>query len=156
MKFPFFLLFSLAFALLLSSCNNATPNKTSDEPAQNKKAETLKLLAKNVISVKTFNQWKNDWENHGKEWMDSTMQVWKGSSHPILTAFNMPKIDLSEVLTEQADSTRFYLGLKAEAVGYEAKLMLVGVKADKNMLDASKGEYAYDLTHACPPYCGDN
>lgn len=154
----------MIFTLFVFSCNNEATDKKSDKStsklemknSQTKKSESMQLFAKNVLPVKTFNLWKENWKNHGGMWMDSTMKVWKGTAHPILTAYNMPKIDLSEVLSEDADSTRFYLGLKALSNGYEAKLMLVGVKAGANMLDTSKNEFAYDLTKSCPPYCEDN
>lgn len=128
-----------------SNTEQETTIESTDESAT-ATDEDLGVAApgQDAIPVDTFNTWVQNWKDHGKTWLDTST----------LIAFNMPKVDLTEVLGETPDSTRFYLGLEAQGSGYKAKMMLVGVKAGQDMIDAQKGEYIYDYSKACPPYCG--
>jgi hypothetical protein len=119
------------------------PEQTGTAAAQS--AETAQHIH-DTISVDTFNLWREQWSMHGASWLDTAS----------LEAFNMPLIDLEELLGEAgvADS-RYYLGLKQLAgSGYEAKLMLVGVDSlGRDMINYDRGEYVYDLSSPCPPTC---
>lgn len=88
-----------------------------------------------------------------------------------LKAFNIPKIDLIEVLQEKGvASVRAYLGVKMfenEETGskiYKEKLMFVGVDSKgKDMIstigsDVSDpaGNDIYDFTESCPDLCDES
>lgn len=87
-----------------------------------------------------------------------------------LNAFNIPKIDLIEVLQEDGiASARAYLGVDkfvnkdtGEKV-YKEKLMIVGVNTEgkhmisqlkEDVLAAEAGDI-YDFTEACPDLCDE-
>lgn len=145
----FFLLFVMLSVIGLWSFTGS--NTTADSQ------ETPPTLSQSnpmdTISLENFNTWTSDWKLGGQEWMTGH-QIW---------AFNFPLIDLTEVLNEGPTSSRFYIGLKylqgkkgdfGKIGNYEAKLIVVGVDAENNdMLDYDDGQYAYDVSHPCPPFC---
>jgi hypothetical protein len=88
---------------------------------------------------------------------------WRGeegsyNKHHELKAFLIPKIDLLEVLTEDVDAVRAYIGVDDNNV---EKLMIVGTKYDAakdiyvDMLPGRSvgGGEIYDFTRPCPPSC---
>jgi hypothetical protein len=125
--------------------------KTNDIPKPNKK---------NTISLKIAKNWAKRWRN-----MESSY-----NKHNSLKAFNIPKIDLQEVLAEDGvASIRAYIGVekKTDTNGkptYEEKLMIVGVNAlNQDMItvpksvgdsvtDPTDGDI-YDFTKPCPTHC---
>ncbi|KAA3622001.1 MAG: hypothetical protein DWQ02_26805 [Bacteroidetes bacterium] len=126
---------------------DSTTPETEEIPEGMAEAETTAAASvTDTISVDTFNTWKQNWDRNGRGWMDTSS----------LKAFNFPVVDLEEVLGEQPDSTRFYIGLESNGSGgYTPKLMMVGVKAGKDMIDYSKSQYIYDVSSPCPPLCGN-
>jgi len=150
-------LLCLALLSALTSCSPApTTTPTEATPEQiaagiaSAHADMLAIAmaktVKDTISLCTFNQWVVNWDQNGRAWMDTAK----------LTAFTMPLVDLSQVLAEKGAATsRFYLGLETEGKGFDAKLMVVGVDSSNyDMINYAKGQYVYDLSQACPPYCG--
>ena len=108
---------------------------------------TTSSSTKDTISVNTFNTWKNNWDRNAATWMTNNS----------LKAFNLPLIDLENIVGESPDSSRFYLGLESDGSGgFTPKLMVVGVKEGKDMIDYANGQYVYDVSTACPPFCGGN
>ncbi len=93
----------------------------------------------------TFVNWVTAWKADGVTYTDSTL----------LEFFTMSDGDLTAILNESGvDSARFYLGLDTSIIPNEPHLMVVGVDSNGNdMLDYTKGQYAYDLTKPCPSYC---
>ena len=87
-------------------------------------------------------------------------------------AFNIPKIDLQEVLQEEGvASVRAYMGLQEQIdehgnLKFIEKLVIVGVDAEgKDMLPVDESNnnaflfeedgYVYDFTAPCPDVCDD-
>lgn len=151
-KLPISLLL-LCLAVFFFSCQD---QKSADNEAKEpgaitevseREVESSSPRTTDTISLKTFNTWKTNWERNRSSWIDNNT----------LDAFNLPLIDLGDVLGENPDSSRFYLGLESDGSGgFNAKLMVVGVKAGKDMIDYAKGHYVYDVSTACPPFCGGN
>ena len=88
------------------------------------------MKKKNTISLKTAKKWAQNWRK-----LESSY-----NKYHECRAFNIPKIDLQEVLAEDGvASIRGYLGVKETTdpntgkKKYEEKLMIVGV--DKNGKD---------------------
>lgn len=142
----------LIIAFLIASCIDNTTNNPSGETAttepnvQKELMDTNKVSkTKDTISIDTFDTWKHNWDSLGKNWLHTNQ----------LIAFNVPIADLLQTIDEKAVSSRFYLGLESTDTGYVAKTMVVGVNAkSEDMIDYAKGWYIYDLSSACPPYCG--
>jgi hypothetical protein len=128
--------------------------KPNDIPKPNKR---------NTISLKIAKKWAKRWRKEEGTY----------NSHHDCRAFNIPKIDLQEVLAEDGvASVRAYLGIEVyvdpdtgENVS-EEKLMIVGVnKNGKDMIKTVKGadgalisdpdgdEDIYDFTRPCPSLC---
>jgi hypothetical protein len=119
------------------------------------------MKKKNTITLKTAKKWAKRWRN-----MESSY-----NKYHELKAFNIPKIDLIEVLEEKGvASVRAYLGVEKfvnEDTGskiYKEKLMFVGVDADgkdmistlgANLTDPEDGDI-YDFTESCPDICDQN
>ena len=136
--------------MLVYACNQGEQSaEKSNLPSEKESGltenqKTFRSSTMDTISLDTFRVWSANWKNHGATWLASDS----------LYAFNLPDIDLTEVLGERPDSARYYIGLESnEKGGYNAKLMLVGVKAGKDMINYNKGHYLYDLSTACPPFC---
>ncbi len=71
-----------------------------------------------------------------------------------IKAFNIPLVDLTQILAEGATSVRAYLAASEDG---EKKLLLVGVDAQGNdMIDYENGQYVFDFTTPCPPTCAPN
>jgi hypothetical protein len=116
------------------------------------------MKKKNTISLKTAKKWAQNWRK-----LESSY-----NKYHECRAFNIPKIDLQEVLAEDGvASIRGYLGVKETTdpntgkKKYEEKLMIVGVdKNGKDMLPKKSSELGdgdddgiYDMTQPCPDYC---
>lgn len=145
----------LSLAFLFVCCSSSTED-TSTETITEKATSVVETLTnvtayqttlKDTISVKTFNLWKKTWKDSSRHWLDTTS----------LEYFDMPLVDLSETLGEKGvANARFYMGLEVNGKGYLPKLMLVGADSTgKSMMNPKKGQYIYDLTKACPPFCND-
>jgi hypothetical protein len=117
---------------------------------------------KNTITLKTAKKW-------AKEWRDDEASY---NKYFDCKAFNIPKIDLIEVLAEDGvESVRAYLGVEKTLVDggqpiFKEKLMIVGVdkdgkdmistlKEDPEVLNPLKGSI-FDFTEACPDLCDSN
>ena len=119
-----------------------------------------KMKEKNTITLKTAKKWAKRWRK-----LESSY-----NKYHKLNAFNIPKIDLTEVLQEDGvASVRAYLGVEkfvnkdTKEKVYKEKLMIVGVNAeDKDMIaNLKEGALAaeagdiYDFTEACPDLCDE-
>ncbi|MGJ8743480.1 hypothetical protein [Polaribacter sp.] len=118
------------------------------------------MKKKNTITLKTAKKWAKRWRKKESNY----------NSYNKLNAFNIPKIDLIEVLQEDGvASIRAYLGVEkfvnkdtGEKI-YQEKLMIVGVDVHgKDMLSvdrsgkaliAGNGSEIYDFTNPCPDSC---
>jgi len=107
------------------------------------------MAKQNTISLKTAKFWAKTWRSK-----ESTYNKYHECK-----AFNIPKIDLQEVLAEKGvASIRAYLGVDKNG---EEKLMIVGVNAQgKDMLTLAKdgtlavnGGDIFDFTRPCPSEC---
>lgn len=143
----------LCLSLWTISCENAISAPDASEPEQTEDVGMVESTAAaadptaDTISLNTFNTWKENWKDNSSTWIANNR----------LTAFNLPLLDLENVLAESPDSSRFYIGLESDGNGgYNAKLMVVGVKDGKDMIDYAKGNYVYDVSTQCPPYCSGN
>ena len=109
------------------------------------------MIKKNAISLKTAVEWAKNWRSKESSY----------NRHNECKAFNIPKVDLQEVLSEKnVHSVRAYLGVNEKGV---EKLMIVGVnKEGKDILpsentklrDGDEGGI-YDFTEPCPSTCDD-
>jgi hypothetical protein len=121
-----------------------------------------KSKKKNTISLKTAKKW-------AKEWRDDEASY---NKYFECKAFNIPKIDLIEVLAEDGvESVRAYLGVEKTPVKggqpiFAEKLMIVGVdkngkdmisvsKDNSEVLDSEDGDI-YDFTSSCPDLCDED
>lgn len=143
MKKPTIHLILFCMIMLIYACNQG--GQSAEKSSLHSEEESiLRSSTMDTISLDTFKVWSANWKNHGASWLASDS----------LYAFNLPDIDLTEVLGERPDSVRYYIGLESSGNGgYNAKLMLVGVKAGKDMINYTKGQYVYDVSTTCPPFC---
>ncbi len=110
------------------------------------------MKKKNTISLSTAKKWAKKWRKEEGTY----------NKHHECKAFNIPLIDLKEVLGETGVvSVRAYLGIDDNDV---EKLMFVGVdKNGKDMLpkksegleNSEEGDDIYDFTEPCPDLCDD-
>mgnify|MGYP000555725028 CR=1 FL=1 len=122
------------------------------------------MKKKNTVSLKTAQKWIAEWRD-----LESSY-----NKYHRLKAFNIPLIDLQEVIKEKGvANVRAYLGVakfenhdtKPPEVIYEEKLLIVGVdKNGKDMISVIKapdglgdgeGDDIYDFTLPCPDTCDD-
>lgn len=132
------LLFVCLFAVLcaFSSCDNKSMHMDETHSTTNNVLDS--------ISLQTFMDWKRNWTRYGQDYTADTLTRY----------FTMPIIDLKEVIGEQADSARFYLGLDTTVSPRYPHIMLVGVDSTgKDLIDYNNGLYAYDVSSPCPPVC---
>lgn len=119
---------------------------------------------KNTVSLETAKKWIKEWRDQ-----ESTY-----NKYHRLKAFNIPLIDLQEVIEEKGvSSVRAYIGVakfenhdtKPPEIRYEEKLLIVGVDkngkdmikaVDPNVLGDGEGEDIYDFTKPCPDACDDD
>lgn len=81
--------------------------------------------------------------------------------HNELHAFLIPKDDFQNILTEEIDAVRGYLGVGDDGT---EKLMFVGTKLNpatgvyEDLLPgtSAEGNYIYDMTRPCPNMCDNN
>ena len=138
MKHPLPSALILCATIFLLRCTNA-------DPPPNTVAILPAFIQKDSVSLDTYNLWKSNWQSDSRTWINTDT----------LISFEMPLVDFKEVIAEGAVKSRFYLGLEGNAKdGFTAKLMVVGIDSNGyDMIDYSKGEYVYDLSQACPPFC---
>ena len=110
---------------------------------------------KNTISLKIAKDWTKRWRK-----MESTY-----NSHQDCRAFNIPLLDLQEVIAEGPTSVRAYIGVEKVIIEgenvYIEKLMIVGVDENgKDMISSKDGEildpesgFIYDFSRPCPSLC---
>ncbi|NVK52872.1 MAG: hypothetical protein HWD85_08045 [Flavobacteriaceae bacterium] len=106
------------------------------------------MKKKNTISLQTAKKWTKKWRKEEGTY----------NKHHKCRAFNIPKIDLQEVLAEDGVvSVRAYLGIDDNDV---EKLVIVGVNAQgKDMISkkptdlGDKEDDIYDFTRPCPDAC---
>lgn len=134
----------IVVCMLIIACQ---PTSTSTETAVVEEVTKSGPNTKDTISEDKFNKWKNAWDRNQRAWMDTSK----------ITYFNLPIVDLSEVVDENATGSRFYLGLEGnKGKGFGAKLMLVGTRQNgEDMIDYDNGLYVYDFSTVCPPFCDD-
>ena len=107
----------------------------------------------NSIPLKTAQKWAKRWRK----------QEGTYNKHHKLNAFLIPKIDLLEVLSENVDAVRAYIGIDDNGV---EKLMIVGTKLNPitgiyediitslgENSDGSAEDGIYDFTKPCPSTC---
>lgn len=102
----------------------------------------------NTIDLETAQRWAKRWRQEEGTY----------NSHHELHAFLIPKVDLTELLDENVDAVRAYIGVDDDNV---EKLMMVGTKYDEvtdiyvdmlpNRVIASGN--IYDFTRPCPSFC---
>lgn len=121
----------------------------------NQANDVSKPNKKNTISLKIAKDWAKRWRK-----MESTY-----NSHQDCRAFNIPLLDLQEVIAEGAASVRAYIGVEKAIIEgenvYIEKLMIVGVdKNGKDMISSKDGEildpesdFIYDFSRPCPSFC---
>jgi hypothetical protein len=109
----------------------------------------------NTIHLKEAQRWVKRWSKKEGNY----------NKHHELHAFLIPKVDLLEVLREDVDAVRAYIGVDDEGV---EKLMIVGTKYDPvtgiyvDMITVDNGselavaDSIYDVTKPCPPACDAN
>lgn len=116
---------------------------------------------KNTVTLATAKKWI-------KEWRDQESTYNKYHS---LKAFNIPLIDLQQVIEEKGvTSVRAYIGVakyenhdtKPPEIMYQEKLLIVGVDkdgkdmikaVDPNVLGDGEEDDIYDFTDPCPNLC---
>lgn len=132
-----YLLLLITLSVLTISC--------SEQGAPDPVVEEDIINTKDTISVQRFRTWKATWEKHGEMYKDTAA---------LFQYFTIPTLDFTEVLAENAKKGKFYFGLEPYREGYTMKFMLVGIDAKGNeLVDYSKGNYIYDLSRLCPPFC---
>ncbi len=107
----------------------------------------------NTITLKEAQKWAKRWRKEEGTY----------NKHHKLNAFLIPKIDLLEVLAENVDAVRAYIGIDDKGV---EKLMIVGTKLNpvtgiyEDMIttlgensDGSVEDDIYDFTKPCPNTC---
>jgi hypothetical protein len=70
--------------------------------------------------------------------------------------FLIPKIDITEVMTENVSAVRTYMAIDPDDESEDTKYHLLVVGIDSNgddMLDPDLGQYVYDFTKPCPSIC---
>jgi len=137
----------LLLFILLVSCEPVAQEGTSTGGSASSQANLSRTTVHDTISVDTFEAWRENWGLYGSSWLDTAE----------LEAFLMPLDDLAQTLNEpDVAESRFYLGLAQTDTGQIAKLMVVGVDArGRDMIDYAQGEYVYDVSKTCPPYCNN-
>ena len=121
--------------------------------SQKTTSEDLKQIKPiSSIPLKTAQKWSKRWFKQEEDY----------NKHHELHAFLIPKIDLLEVLREDVDAVRAYIGINDKSV---EKLMIVGTKYDPgtkiyvDMITVGVGNATaqqddiYDFTSPCPPDC---
>ena len=145
------LLFTLLpLAVVSFSCTKNETTSTFDinqvKQFDKLQEDDMDIINLNTISKRDFETWTDSWKKNGKSWMNDND----------IHSFYMPITDLKNVVNMRADESHFYLGLMDDGNGsQEIKLIVVGMKNGKDMLDYENEEYAYDYTNACPPFCKD-
>jgi len=117
------------------------------------------MANKNTISLKTAKKWAKRWRNKESSY----------NLHHECRAFNIPLVDLQEVIKEEGvTSVRAYIGVDKKVIEgevvFEEKLMIVGVDANgKDMISSSDGvslnndsNDIYDFTTPCPTVCDND
>jgi len=130
-----FLLFFVLVAFFIA-CDSKTKKKVVEKPTTliSESTDTLDLISK-----ATFKKWVKSWKNNDTGYIDTIG----------MTYFNVPLIDLEDILNEDADSARVYLGLETLSPGhYAPHIMFVGIKDGTPDLDIIA-----DYTRICPPWC---
>lgn len=102
----------------------------------------------NTIDLETAQKWAKKWRKVEGSY----------NAHHELFAFLIPKEDLTQLLAENIDAVRAYLGVDDNDV---EKLMLVGTKynpvtdiyVDMTPDKAVDSGYIYDFTRPCPTFC---
>jgi hypothetical protein len=133
--FTFVLLITL---FVLYSCGSKSETKTLILAQE----ETPMFKPQDTISLVQFARRINRWSQKGKMYLDTSM----------IRYFDMKKIDLTQLLGENATNARFYMGLDSVSSGYRAHLLLVGTDANGNNL-TGPGHHVYNYTVVCPPAC---
>ena len=112
------------------------------------------MSKKNTISLDTAKKWTKKWRQKESKY----------NKYHECKAFNIPKIDLQEVLAEKGvASIRAYLGVDDNNV---EKLMIVGVDENgKDMISTTKDSSLksvqddggiYDFVKPCPVICDES
>lgn len=132
----------VAFVLLLgvfASCNQPKEKATA-ENKEDPKSNTYDAV-NDQISLDTFYSWQNRWDDHYRDYIDTSS----------LNYFQMPVIDLTSIVGEGSDNARMFLGLAVIGnAKYEPHLMVMGVQNGR--VDST---LIVDYTSACPPHCYD-
>lgn len=113
---------------------------------------------RNTISLEIAKDWTTRWRAMESDY----------NAHNDCRAFNIPLIDLQEVIKEEGvASVRGYIGVEKQIIEGEdvfiEKLIIVGVDANgKDMITSSDGVTLdigggdlYDFTNPCPNTCDD-
>jgi len=133
---------SLIMFVVLAAFVYACQPGTKKEPAPDKPITTISTSSSNpldTIPLDTFKNWVKTWKKNQSGYIDSLG----------IKYFNMPLIDLNDIVNENADSARLYMGLETlSPEHYAAHIMIVGMvngSPDLSMIA--------DYTDTCPPWC---
>lgn len=121
--------------LLFFSCNqeNVRPTLANQKEPKPTPVDT--------ISNETFQQWTGLWDTLGKGFTDTLLVKY----------FDLPIIDLAEVLGETPAKSRFFNGLEDLGGGhYEPHLIVAGVDSVGQIV----GPY-FDVSSPCPYQCNN-
>jgi hypothetical protein len=120
---------------------------SNETTSENKSQEVVKKV--NAIPLKEAQKWAKRW----------TKKEGNYNKHHKMNAFLIPKVNLLEVLAEDVDAVRAYIGVNDDGV---EKLMIVGTKYDQStgiyvdmitVGDENIVNAIYDVTQPCPPAC---
>ncbi len=102
----------------------------------------MSIMAENTIPLGQAETWRNNWKTSGKAWMAAND----------FQGFFVPGNDLTQVIGENGQDCRIYVGLTEEGTGGTIKAMMVAVDAEgRDMIDAENDLYIYDYTDPIPP-----
>jgi hypothetical protein len=147
-KYPLMYVVALVIAATLISCSGEKKEMAPEAVQEVVKSAVSPILKlEDTISTEKFNKWVAEWAKDGKKFSDTSL----------IQYFDLPLVDLQQVLGENAVSSRFFLGLEKKAKdgkgkdNYEPHLLLAGVDAEGKVIDIY-----YDVSSPCPPICGGN
>lgn len=142
------MLFMLLFVVFFFACQQPASEGTQSDAGTELEENEIDdddddyiLTSEDTISRDTFNTWKSRWASLHTPYMDSTT----------IRYFDVPLLDLEDVLNEGADGSRFFMGLEQTGTGaYLPHLMIVGTNSG-----APDYSLILDYSAACPPLCGN-
>lgn len=131
----------MIFAMLafVYACQPETKKKNTSSKKDTPIISVSSSNPLDTIPKDTFKRWVKTWKQNDKYYIDSLG----------IKYFNMPLVDLTDIVNENADSARLYIGLETLTNGtFNAHLMIVGMVNGSPDLDLIA-----DYSDTCPPWC---